>query len=118
MTVRSSQLMASGRGHDPADLGVDPQAAERQERAQREERPDGPARLDAVGQPAAEHVAQADAAQDDPDHAGPDRQRRPDVAGHQPAGNQLEDHDAEAAEERQSVGQQAGSKAEPYRGDS
>src|SRR6185312_9499305 len=44
--------------------------------------------------------------QHDPDHAGPDIQRRPDMTGHQPAGHQFEDHDAEAAEEGQQVGQE------------
>ena len=59
---------------DQPDLGVHPEATERQERPQGEQRPDGPARLDPVGQPAPQHVPQADAAEDDPDHAGPDRQ--------------------------------------------
>ena len=106
-TVRSSQLMLIGAREDIADHRVHPERAERQERAQGEQRPDGPAGLDPVGQPAAQHVTQADAAQDDPDHAGPDRQRRAHVPRHQPAGDQLEDHDAQAAEKRQSIRQES-----------
>ena len=75
MTVRSSQLRASGARDDVAELGVDPEAGEGQQRPQREQGADGPTGLDAVRQPATEHVAQADAAQDDADDAGPDRQR-------------------------------------------
>ena len=75
-----------------------------------EQRPDGPARVDPVGQPAPQHVAQADPAQDDPDHARPDRQRRPDVPRDQPARDQLQDHDAQAAGKRQSIRQQSGAR--------
>ena len=107
-TVRSSQFICVGAGQDAADLGVDPERAERQEGPEGEQRPDRPARLDPVAQPSPQHVAQADPAQDDADHARPDRQRRADVPRDQPARHQLQDHDAQAAGERQGIRQQSG----------
>ena len=95
-----------GAGDDQSHLGVDPERAKRQQRPQREQRPDGPAGLDPVGQAAPQHVPQADPGQDDPDHARPDRERLPHVPSHQPARNQLQDHDAKATGKRQSIRQQ------------
>ena len=92
---------------DVAADRVEPEAGQRQGRAEGIQRADHPRRVGPVRQPAAEDVAQADPAEHDPDHAGPDVQGRPDVPRHQPAGHQFEDHDAEAAEEGQRVGQHA-----------
>ena len=61
-------------GNDQPDLGVDPERAKRQQRPEGKEWSDGPARIDAVGQPAPQDVPQANSGQDDPDHARPDRQ--------------------------------------------
>ena len=47
----------------------------------------------------ARHVAQANASQDDPDHARPGKHRRAYMSGHQAAGAQLDGHDDKAADE-------------------
>ena len=92
------------------DIRVHPQRTEREQRPQREQWTDSPPRFDAIGQPPTQHIPEADAAQDDPDHTGPDRQRRTHVTSDQPTQDKLQDHDAEAAGERQSVRQQPGGK--------
>ena len=85
----------------PVRRRLQQQDREGQDRRDQEE----PARLllapDEVGDLAPEVVAQAQAAEQDADDAGPAVDARPEVPGHQPAGHHLQRHEGQARDERE-----------------
>ena len=86
---------------EPLRRGLQEQDREGQDRGHQEE----PARLllavDAVGDLAAEEVAQAQPAEQDADDARPAVDARPEVPRHQPPGHHLQRHERQAGHERQ-----------------
>ncbi len=78
---------------------VDEEHADAGQAGEQEEEAEQTGRGPAVGQLAAEIVAQADAGQDDADDAGPGVERDTDVGRNHAAGDQFQDHDAGAGDE-------------------